>query len=679
MPTTRANLDVQTDLKQPSVPVVGDDVVNKDYVDSVAGGPLATSAPGGGVVGRSTFDENLGLEILPGTRAGVKLDGTSVQFNGFGEIEALAAAVPDATSGAGGGVVGKSTYDSNKGLLIGAGAVAEVKVDGLCVQFNGGGQLTVPNGTAASGGAVKGKVTLDSDQGLDATLGVARVKVDLATIAFNLSGELEVVGGGGGTVGSVSYEVPFTRNIPAVAPVLAVTIGSNISAARYEKAAGTTGERFEFTVGDDYFAGNLEVLVCYRMTTAIASPNNQIRVSTQAEIVDPVTGLLDTASYPETQANFIVPDNSLIFVRQTILTVADGDFNRGSDFSVAIKRFAGSGSDLHSGDWEVVAYEFRYTAILDSRIAVQVADFFSDAVTETTAVPVTLGTIVDAINFPTGADAGAKFTFIVPDNWDFMADALVYLTFAMSSAAVGNVRINTYGEIVDVVTGTITVLPSVDFDFSPPVSTNPAQRLVRTIPLALLTKGSYVTLVMARRVAIGGNHTGDFYLTAARAAFTTAPVSGFTSVLVTESYLDDPVYGNVVGSVTTDRDYPSFAGDFEAVFSAASTSAAGRVDASFQGRLALAQATVATTKIGFKLGAGASPEYRLKIYAEGSGAVAVYDSGLTAAPGAYTEVTVSAVMMSAQPTGLKRFFIVVEAYIDAGETLLFSRPFVRQE
>jgi hypothetical protein len=677
MPTTRANLDNQTDLKQPNVPAVGDDVVNKDYVDTaIAAFPNATSAPGGGTIGKATFDEDLGLEVLPTARVGVRVDGSTIQFNGFGQLESPGGV--DATSGPGGAIKGKATYDSLKGLSVTAG-VAEVKVDGSAVQFNGGGQLTVPDATAGSGGAIKGRVTLDSDQGLDATLGVARVKVDLATIQFNLSGELEVVGGGGGTVGSVSYEVPFTRNIPAVTAVTPTILGTNIPTVLYRKAAGTSGERFEFTVGDDYFSGNLEVLVLYRMTTPVASPNNQIRVSTQAEIVDPVTGTLDVASYPETQSNFLVPDNTLAFVRQTILTIADGDFNRGSDISVAIKRFAGSGSDLHTGDWQVVAYEYRYTAIVDARIAVQVSDFFSDAPPETPALPVTLGTIVDAVNFPTGADAGCKFTFIVPDNWDIMSDALVYVTFAMSTAAAGTVRINSYGEIVDVTTGSVVTLPSVDSDFSPNVSTGPQQRLVRTIPLSLLSKGSYVTLVVARRTAVGGNHGGDFRLVTARSAFTTAPVTGFSAVTITEDYLCNPVYGNVVGSVTTDHDYPSFAGDFEAVFSAASTSAAGRVDAAFAGRLALGQTTVASTKIGFKLGAGASPQYRLKIYAEGSGGTPVYDSGLTPAPGAYTEVTVTAVMMSAQPTGLGRYFVVVEAYIDASETLLFSRPFVRQE
>lgn len=677
MPTTRANLDVQTDLKQPNPPAVGDDVVNKDYVDAsiLAALTNATSGPGGATIGMATFDENLGLEILAGTRAAVRLDGVTVTFNGAGRLQAAGGV--DATSAPGGGTKGKATYDSAKGLAVVAG-VAEVKVDGT-VAFNGGGQLSVVDATAGSGGAVKGRITLDSDKGLDATAGVARVKADLTTIQFNPSGELETIGAGGGTTGSVSYEAGFTRNIPAVTAVTPVTIGTNISAVRYPKAAGTTGERFEFTVGDDYFAGNLEILVCYRMTSAVANPNNQIRVSTQAEIIDPVTGLLNIASYPDTQANFLVPDNSTIFVRQTILTILDGDFGRGSDFSVAIKRVAGDGSDLHTGNWEVVAYEWRYTAILDSRIAVQVADFFSNAVAETPAAPVILGTIVDAVNFPTGADAGCKFTFIVPDNWDVMADALVYLTYAMSSAAVGNVRINSYGEIVDIVTGTITTLPSVNFDFAPAVSTAPSQRLIRTIPQSLLTKGSYVTLVVARRVAIGGNHAGNFYLATARTAFTTAPVTGFTSVLITESYLSDPAFGNVVGLVTTTRSYPGFAGDFEATYSAASTSAAGRVDAAFAGRLALGQLTVATVKVGFKLGLGASPQYRLKVYAEGSGAVPVYDSGLTLAPGAYTEVTVTAGMMSAQPTGLRRYFVVVEAYIDAGETLLFSRPFARQE
>jgi len=679
MPTTRANLDLQSDLKAPSPPAVGDDVVNKDYVDTaIASLPVATSAPGGGVLGRVTFDEDLGLEVVAGV-ARVKVDGSTVQFNGGGELEATPGAVPIGTAAPGGGTLGRLALDSDLGLDATAG-VARVKVDGASVQFNGGGQLSVPDGTAAPGGGTKGKLALDSSLGLDATAGVARVKVDSTSVQFNGSGELEVVGAGGGTTGSVSYEAPFTRNIPAITAITPGIVGTNISSARYIKASGTTGERFEFNVGDDYFSGNLEIILVYRMSSAVAAPNNQVRISAQAQIVNPATGALDLLSYPDTPSNLTVPDNSTDFTRQTVLTIADGDFERGSYIAVAIKRIGGDVLDLHTGDLEVVAYTWRYTAIVDSRVVVQAADFFSDADGETPTTPITIGTLIDAVNMPTAADSAVKFTFLVTDNWDTAADAIVYLSFIMSAALSGTVRFETYGEIANVQTGAIVAIPNEDFDFSPDATTDPQQRVVRAIPQSLLSKGSYVTIVVARRTAVVGNHGGDLWLTAARAALTTAPVTGFASVLVTETYLPGPVYGNVSGTISTDPDYPDFAGDFETLHRAASSSAAGRVDAAFEGRLAFGQTTVEEIKVGFKLGTGASPQYVLKVYAEGSGATPVYDSGApVTAPALYTEVTITSGMLSGQPAGLGRFFVVVEAYIDAGEALLFSRPFVRQE
>jgi hypothetical protein len=84
------------------------------------------------------------------------------------------------------------------------------------------------------------------------------------------------------------------------------------------------------------------------------------------------------------------------------------------------------------------------------------------------------------------------------------------------------------------------------------------------------------------------------------------------------------------------------------------------------------------TSIKFNVkGIGASPQYTLKIYAEGTGQV--FTSGLIAAPGVATLVAKTDLDLSAQPTGQKRFFVVIEAAIDIGEAVLVSRPFVRKE
>jgi hypothetical protein len=102
------------------------------------------------------------------------------------------------------------------------------------------------------------------------------------------------------------------------------------------------------------------------------------------------------------------------------------------------------------------------------------------------------------------------------------------------------------------------------------------------------------------------------------------------------------------------------------------------VDVAFQGRLDVLQNLLSRIKISIR-GTGASPQYQLKIYAEGSGAVAVYDSGLLAAPGTLTETLLTDLDLSSQPTGDKRYHVVVEVTIDSGETVEITRPFVRQE
>lgn len=55
---------------------------------------------------------------------------------------------------------------------------------------------TIPDATSASGGGVKGRVTFDSDKGLAVLSGVAAAKVDNSTVAFDGSGNLSVKSSG---------------------------------------------------------------------------------------------------------------------------------------------------------------------------------------------------------------------------------------------------------------------------------------------------------------------------------------------------------------------------------------------------------------------------------------------------------------------------------------------------
>jgi hypothetical protein len=153
-----------------------------------------------------------------------------------------------------------------------------------------------------------------------------------------------------------------------------------------------------------------------------------------------------------------------------------------------------------------------------------------------------------------------------------------------------------------------------------------------------------------------------------------------TGSAATEGYLDHPVF-NVVSTsgVTADEDYPSFAGDFEHLVKIETSVVNGRADVAFEGRLASGQTLIKNLKIGIK-GALGLPDYKIKVYAEGSGGTPVYDSGLLLAPVSLTETTILDSSLSAQPTGSKRFFVVVEAHLAvAGEVLYVSYPYVRQE
>lgn len=591
-----------------------DDLVNKNYVDTVAGGlPDATSAPGGGTKGKVTFDSDLGLDVVAGVAA-VKVDGASISFDGSGQLQTVVPPLTVEESDLAPSVPNVST------MRFPPGSVTDL----------GGGIVSIAN-TAP------------------------------------------------GVTGALIYDIPLTRTISGVAPPAPGFVGTDFDILDYQKALGTTGVRFEFTVPDDYASGNLELLVVYRMSSAVAAPNNVIRVSTQMKIASVTTGLIDVASYPETQADFTVPDNSTGIVRQGILTITAGDFGVGDQLQGYIKRFAGSGNDLHTGDWQVIGFQVRYVGSIGNRVVYQRIPFVENAVGVTPPTPGTIGTDIDVQVLPTGADAGAKMFFVVPDNWDGVSDMLFRLDYAMSTAAVGTVRLDVYGEVASVMTGAITPIPSQFFDLVPPVDTGVHRTVsIRSLAPTGLTPGDYICLTIVRRVGVGGNHTGDFQMLTAYSTFG-AGVSTTTGTDTTERYIDGPVFGNPSGpGVFGDMDYPAFGGDFDALVSLASTVAAGELDVSFHGRLASTQTRITSIRVSIK-GGGASPNYRLLVYAEGSGAVPVYDSGLVAAPGVLTETILTDLDLSAQPTGQRRFHVVVHAEIDASEAVYCSRPFVRQE
>lgn len=109
----------------------------------------------------------------------------------LGVWQPSAGSVGTATSGLGGGVLGISTFDENFGLTIPGGGVVRVKSDGTSITFNGSGQLQVVTGTSGAGGATKGKFSADENFALTAVAGVLRVKPDTTSVILNGTGQLQ--------------------------------------------------------------------------------------------------------------------------------------------------------------------------------------------------------------------------------------------------------------------------------------------------------------------------------------------------------------------------------------------------------------------------------------------------------------------------------------------------------
>ena len=688
MATTKAVLNLQSDLKQPNVPILPDDVPNKAYVDLVAGsGASATSGPGGGVVGVLTVDEDKGLIVVPGSILEIRATGNEgTDFNVSGELITKIEPTEGLEYNGSGAV--RAKIDITAGSEYGGGGAIIPRIDGASITLNGSGQLQAAaapaTATSAPGGGTQGIVTADELKGLLITAGVLEVKIDPATLQFDGTGALEVIGGGGGggSTGLTSQKVCFTRNINlpgVITPPNQIALGTEIDALEHPDGV-ITGQRFEITVPEDYFDGDLQIMAVFQQDAAIAAPNNQVRITTQAEIVNVSSGVIDGATYPETPLTVVTPNGATTYVRQPILTILDADVNRGHTINCFVKRLGADAADLAGANWNVVAYEFQYTTVVDSRVATQTIEFFGDTVAGTPPTKITLGTEIDALAFPLSVDTDQKFTVIVPDNWDGTSDAQIFLNYSMSGAVGTNLRLRTLGEIVDVVGGAITPISTGIFDLTPSADTNPHRFVVRNIPAASLTKGSTITLVLERNGVSGADVNVDsFELIAASVAFLVAPVSGYNTVTVTETYLEQPVFDpiSLVG-VDGDLSYPLFASTFDSFVVLSSTVAAGRIDVAFPGRLAASQSQIGQFRVNIS-GTGATPQYHLKVYAEGFAGVPVYDSGLSVAPGAPIEITVTAGGMSGQPSVQKRFHIVLEAFIDAGESVSVSLPYVRQE
>lgn len=583
-----------------------------------------------------------------------------------------------ATSGPGGATIGQATYDSLKGLLVTAG-VTEVKVDSSTVSFNGSGQLQVTGGavpvaTSAPGGGALGRATADESFGLQIVpSGILKAKVDGVTVVFDGSGNLSTSGTPVSPTGLVSLPALLTVGIPGVTLPVVGAISTDIPTLQFQHLQDM-GQMFTMVVPTDYDSGSIDVLVVYKMASASAA---NMRLQTQAKIVK-TTGTIDTASFPATDQTFTPPNDALIH-RSTLLSLTNPGgttFQRGDTIQFYIKRLGTDGADTHLADWIIVGFEYRYTGQVATRVGCQAADIFLPVSGETTPPAGFISADIPTIDYDDAADMAACVFFTVPDQWDGFSDAFFRIQYAMGGVAGGNVQIRTSGNIVDVVTGSVPVLSAQDYIEVTNTSTNPKRTgVIRTIPAASLSKGSIIEFAIKRITAVGGNNPSDFRVVNVTMDIGITPVSGVS--FSSYQYLTDGVFGNASGTVVGDTTYPSFAGDFERWYTMSSSSAAATLHVAFEGKLSGSQTQVSSISLFIK-GSGATPQYNVKVYAEGSGALPVYTSGLTAAPGTSTALSIGTALMSAQPTGNKRYFVVVEASIDASESVSVSLPVVSQ-
>lgn len=140
-------------------------------------------------------------------------------------------------------------------------------------------------------------------------------------------------------------------------------------------------------------------------------------------------------------------------------------------------------------------------------------------------------------------------------------------------------------------------------------------------------------------------------------------------------YLGPPIVQYAVGEPSVDTEATDFTGFEEAYVRAEGFAASDQADIHFPGRLTALQTQIQSIKVGLK-GTG---DYQIKVYVEAAGPtwVLAYDSGVVAAPGALTEVTILAGALSAQPINSKRFYVVISCFVDATEIVNTTLPYVR--
>lgn len=479
------------------------------------------------------------------------------------------------------------------------------------------------------------------------------------------------------STGPISRHIPLSSAISSGTAGIAVpdsgSIGDvpvNIYPNNEER-----GEKLEFVIPDDYISGDVELLASYAMSTAEAGI---VQLEADVTIADVTNGIIVTTT-GATLVDFN-PVDTTDFDRKVVFTIAEGTFSPGDVIIINLKRLGDQPTaDSHEGDWQVAAFIYRYIGQVATRVITQVGEFFF-ATDEPSPSNGSLGEI-PTTDYPPGTSTEQKVSFVVPDNWDLETDAQFRITYAMDSVDIDPVALETSGSIANVLDGTLDVLSPVAFDLIPPTDTGPHRSVViRSISGLDLAVGNVITLKIARRGSTGG-HGGilkviNAVMTMGQASsiVTTAPPAAATDR--TYNHLIAGVFDLIAGSVTGDTEFPTVLGDFQTWDVLSSTSPGGEIHVAYEGQLTPVQDTISTIAVPIK-GTG---DYALKVYVEGAvTANPVYDSGIQVAPGSRTVLALTELDLTEQPTGEKRYYVVVEAFIDNGENVRVGRPFVRQD
>jgi hypothetical protein len=523
------------------------------------------------------------------------------------------------------------------------------------------------------------RLTVKEQDGTPTVNNVRSIQVPNGALTDLGSGDVFIeAGGGGAAVGTLSKQVGPTEAIPTVTTP---TPGLDNSFTIDEFPDGsTTGHRFEFPVPDDYDSGDMSFKLLYRMSTAVGGPNNVVRIEVTAEIA--VNGAaLDTTSYPATESDVTTPITTDL-AETTVLTVAEGDFSAGDSIVVLFKRLGAHANDDHTGSLKAFGYVASYTGQVATR-ALTSAILATEATDEVSAAPGTKGSF-STVDFSPTVDNEEKFDFPITTNWDGVSDVHIRLLYAMSTSEASKVvKIETDVEVAEV-GGSITSLGVVAYDLSVGNDTNVYKTTVlRAIPATALSPGDRVVVKLARRASLAGDthNTGNFQLLSAIVTSGQTPNGTFTDTTRQAFYMPYPTFRVVTGTPSTNVDAPTFSGFDETLAYVAASGASGeRADISWQGRIDTDQNEIVSIKVGIR-GSGTTPTYRLKVYVESAGPAwtTAYDSGSLAAPVTLTETTVLAADLSAQPSGSKRYHVVVECSVDITERVNVTFPYVKQE